>query len=48
MANFDPIIEGVQDSVDILMEFIIQLLPYAILVGIMVMVVVALKFKKRG
>lgn len=47
LADFDPIINGFQDGVDVLIDVILSLLPYIFILGIFGFLLVLIKFRER-
>jgi len=48
LANFDPIVEGFQDGIDVLIDIILALLPYIFILGIFGFLLYIFKFRNGG
>lgn len=44
-VSFDPIVEGFQDGVDVLIDIVLSLLPYIFILGIFGLLLVLFKFR---
>ncbi len=45
--DLDPLIDGFVDGADVLIDIIIELLPFVILIGLATVIILAFKFKGR-